>query len=93
MPEEGVEARSIAGFTADRDDSRESESARVGASARTVAAVGPSVEPSDPLEAALLLAAKAGRFDVVAQLAKEIEARRLAVTGNVVALEALRKGR
>jgi hypothetical protein len=40
----------------------------------------------DPLEVALRLAAEAGRFDVVAQLAKELEARRLASAGNVVAL-------
>jgi hypothetical protein len=34
-----------------------------------------------------MLAAKAGRFDVVSQLAKELEARRLERAGNVVALE------
>jgi hypothetical protein len=33
-----------------------------------------------------LLAASAGRFDVVAQLARELEARRLATATNVVAL-------
>jgi hypothetical protein len=36
---------------------------------------------------ALETAAAAGRFDVVAQLARELEARRLARLGNVVALE------
>ncbi len=36
----------------------------------------------DPLEHALFLAAEAGRFDVLAALAKEIEARRL-VASNV----------
>jgi hypothetical protein len=36
------------------------------------------------LAAALLRAAEAGRFDVVAQLAGELEARRLARAGNVV---------
>lgn len=41
----------------------------------------------DPIEAALLLAARAGRFDVVSQLAKELEARRLE-GGNVVPLVA-----
>jgi hypothetical protein len=45
----------------------------------------------DPVEAALAraldAAAAAGRFDVVAQLAKELEARRLAASeGKVVAL-------
>jgi hypothetical protein len=37
---------------------------------------------------ALALAASGGRFDVVAQLAKELEARRLARMGNVIALPA-----
>jgi hypothetical protein len=37
------------------------------------------------LSRALAQAAAAGRFDVVAQLAKELEARRLARAGNVVA--------
>jgi hypothetical protein len=36
------------------------------------------------LVGALAAAANAGRFDVVAQLAKELEARRLARLGNVV---------
>jgi hypothetical protein len=44
----------------------------------------------DAVEAALAKALEgataAGRFDVVAQLAKELEARRLARVGNVVAL-------
>jgi hypothetical protein len=45
----------------------------------------------DPVEAALDRAAEAGRFDVVAQLARELEARRLARADNVVMLKA--KGR
>ncbi len=52
----------------------------------------------DPVEAALAhalgCAAEAGRFDVVAQLAAELEVRRLARAGNVVALDAkTRRGR
>lgn len=47
--------------------------------------------PADPLAGALAKAigeaAAAGRFDVVAQLAKELEARRLALAGNVVPLD------
>lgn len=43
-------------------------------------------EYTDPLERALGLAAAAGRWDVVAQLARELEARRLAAAGNVVVL-------
>jgi hypothetical protein len=42
------------------------------------------------LASALGAAAAAGRFDVVAQLAREIEARRLARAGNVVAFDAMR---
>jgi hypothetical protein len=42
---------------------------------------------------ALTEAARAGRFDVVAQLAKELEARRFAVAGNVVALPERRRRR
>jgi hypothetical protein len=37
---------------------------------------------------ALVEAATAGRFDVVAQLARELEARRLSRAGNVVRLDA-----
>jgi hypothetical protein len=48
--------------------------------------------PDDPLEHALRLAAEAGRFDVVSQLARELEARRLA-GGNVVALKDMRARR
>ena len=44
------------------------------------------------LARALDAAAAAGRFDVVSQLARELEARRLATSGNVVALPARRGG-
>ena len=54
----------------------------------------PSSVYVDPVESALVRALEAaavgGRFDVVAQLAKELEARRLARSGNVVALDAKR---
>jgi hypothetical protein len=45
------------------------------------------------LAGALAQAAEAGRFDVVAQLAKELEARRLARAGNVVRLQDEREKR
>lgn len=45
------------------------------------------------LATALADAAAAGRFDVVAQLARELEARRLARASNVVALDEKRLGR
>lgn len=45
------------------------------------------------LASALTEAARAGRFDVVAQLARELEARRLASAGGVVvSLAARRRG-
>jgi hypothetical protein len=51
---------------------------------------GPTIGPADPVEGALAqaldAAAAAGRFDVVAQLAEELRARRLASAGNVVEL-------
>jgi hypothetical protein len=52
----------------------------------------PSAPVGDPLEHALSLAAAAGRFDIVAQLGKELEARRLALTG-VATLDAMRMRR
>ena len=57
-----------------------------------------SVDQSDPIEAALAdaltKAAAAARFDVVAQLAKELEARRSARSGVVdLEAEARKRGR
>ena len=50
----------------------------------------PETVPTDAVEAALAIAlveaATAGRFDVVAQVARELEARRLARGGNVARL-------
>jgi hypothetical protein len=58
--------------------------------------VGQSGGNRDPIEdalgKALSEASAAGRFDVVAQLAGELQARRLARVGNVVEL-ARRRGR
>jgi hypothetical protein len=52
-------------------------------------------DPRDPVEqalaSALTTAAAGGRFDVVAQLARELEARRLARAGNVVVLDSGRR--
>jgi hypothetical protein len=55
----------------------------------------PEAEPvgiEAALATALVQAAGAGRFDVVAQLARELEARRLSRAGNVVRLETARRG-
>jgi hypothetical protein len=53
---------------------------------------GPGIGPTDPVEVALAgaltKAAEAGRFHIVAQLARELEARRLAREPNVVVLPA-----
>lgn len=59
---------------------------------------GPAIGPTgDAVEAALSraleAAAAAGRFDVVAQLARELEARRLAGSPNVVTLPKSSRGR
>jgi hypothetical protein len=57
----------------------------------------PKPESPDPLEVALATAivatSDAGRFDVVAQLATELEARRLARESNVVALASRKTNR
>ena len=46
----------------------------------------------DPaVESALLLAARAGRFDVVSQLAREIEVRRVASEPTIIALPTARQ--
>ena len=59
--------------------------------------LGRSLDQPDEVEAALAKAlgdaAAAGRFDVVAQLAKELDARRLARAGNVLSLEVARRAR
>ena len=47
----------------------------------------------DPIERALLLAAEAGRFDVVAKLADELHARRVATAANVVAISPKKSSR
>ena len=72
---------------ADREDRISPESAPRTPAVHSRSIPGPS---GDPLEHALLLAAEAGRFDVVAQLGRELEARRFA-GGNVVAIDSTRR--
>lgn len=82
------------------NDSRTEPPPRVGVSTRSPVAVGPSAEythqaPStveDALASALDKAAAVGRWDVVAQLARELEARRLAAA-EVPTLEEERRRR
>jgi len=82
-------------FAADPKASLAATSPKVAASTRypvDADASGPAIGPVDPVEAALAhalaAAAAAGRFDVVAQLARELEARRLAREPHVIAFDA-----
>src|SRR5580658_6109817 len=70
-------------------DSRQLDPARVDVSAREQVAFGPSDSSlEDALARAIEGAVAAARWDVVSQLARELEARRLARTGDVVTLAA-----
>jgi len=63
-------------------DSRQLDPTRVDVSARELVAFGPKKSTvEDALARAIERAVSAGRWDVVAQLAKELEARRLAASG------------
>lgn len=98
MPEEGVEGAQSLDFDAhsracdDEAIGDDSESARYPVDADAFGpAFGPAINAVESaLARALDAAATAGRFDVVAQLARELEARRLARSGNVVSLESAR---
>jgi hypothetical protein len=66
---------------------------RVDVSAREPVGTWPTgTDVETALAVALTRAAEAGRWDIVAQLARELEARRLAQADNVVRLKAMRKG-
>jgi hypothetical protein len=82
----GIEARESVGITAIPVDSRTNDPSRVDVSARSLVAFGPEEIQSpigvgspveDMLARAIERASAAGRWDVVAQLARELEARRL----------------
>ena len=82
-------------IAASRADVASTQSTEEPPSTRSQVATGPLAECTEgPLEEALRLAARAGRWDVVAALAKELEERRHADAGNVVALtpKAKRRG-
>jgi len=72
-------------------DSRENDAdyaTQDNARRREVSALSGATAPVESaLSIALCRAAEAGRFDVVAQLARELEARRLALANNVVAID------
>jgi integrase len=81
VPKEGLEASQVAESTKISHESRAGDPPRVDVSAREPVASGPTEMTIEAvLVKALGEAAAAGRFDVVAQLAKELEARRLAPT-------------
>jgi hypothetical protein len=74
----------VYGITEDSVDSRNEKPSRVDASARPLVATGPTKSDVDLLLAdALAKAAAVGQWDVVAQLASELEARRLVASGEV----------
>jgi hypothetical protein len=80
--EAGFESAKSAEFTGFRDDSRTEGPPRVDVSAQELVAFGPpKTEGSSTVEDALARAIEgavaAGRWDVVAQLARELEVRRL----------------
>ena len=87
------ESAEVVEFTMIPVSSRTEGPSRVDVSAREPVPFGPSEKRpdegrsvavgsvEDSLAAALVAASTAGRWDVVAQLARELEARRLAATG------------
>jgi hypothetical protein len=84
--EAGFEPSESVEFTSIHVDSRTNDPTRVDVSARDLVAFGPmktgdfgSVE--DALGRAIAQASVVGRWDIVAQLARELEARRLAAAG------------
>ena len=84
VPKEGLECASCAGFAANTADLRADDAPRVDVSARESVAFGPEKATlEDALARALAAAAAAAQWDVVAALARELEARRLASAGAV----------
>jgi hypothetical protein len=78
----GIEAVQSVRLAAIHVDSRQLDPTRVDVSARELVAFGPKESTvEDALARAIEGAVSAGRWDVVAQLAKELEARRLAAVG------------
>ena len=66
------------------DSDEESKSVQIGGVSPRV---GGTISVEDALAFSMARAAEVGRFDVVAQIAKELEARRLAASGNVVVMK------
>jgi hypothetical protein len=84
----GFESNQVYEITEDFVDSRTEDPSRVDVSARPLVAIGPTKSDVETLLAeGLGKAAAAGRWDVVAQLARELEARRLTAGVDRVATE------
>jgi len=85
VEQRGIEPFQPVEITTICDDSCQKEAARIDASARELVAFGPSDLKASSVEqalaGALARAAAAGRWDIVAQLARELEARRLVAAG------------
>jgi hypothetical protein len=83
--EAGFDSAESAELTAIRVDSRKDDLTRVDVSTREVVAFGPTDLEAPTVEnalaGALARASAAGRWDIVAQLARELEARRLSAAG------------
>ena len=93
----GIETRDSVELAGFQVDSRTEHPPRVNVSARELVAFGPAKSTpagtvEDALAGAIRVAAAAGRWDVVAQLARELEARRLEAAG-VAVLPANRRPR
>jgi hypothetical protein len=80
VEQRGIEPSDSAEFTAIRVDSRTNDVTRNDVSTRELFAFGPrnleAPTVDQALAGALAQAAAAGRWDIVAQLARELEARR-----------------
>ena len=82
---ESSQARDTTSLYRVSESSPSTEVTPIDAQVREVSPVAQrETQRDDALERALTLAAEAGRWDVVALLAKELEARRIASAGNVV---------
>ena len=94
----GIETSAISINTEKSGTSEEGDSTAAGwsneAKYATTGGLNDSVNESPDVESVLAkaieAATSAGRFDVVAQLCRELEARRLARSGNVVSIDARR---
>lgn len=84
MPEEGIEHAQSVESTENQVVSGEVDPPRVDVSVRELVPFGPAdLSVENALAMAIERASKAERWDVVAQLARELEARRLAATGAI----------